>query len=112
MIMKMILQLLPLLILIPQRRRRRRMIAAAATATAAAAAAAAAAVVVVVVVVVVVAATTTVRAVTPRETLQIKLSISPSHGILTPGRPVLELILQRQAPGRVAIVILTLKSLV
>ena len=33
--------------------------------------------------------------------MQIKLSISPSHGILTPGGSVLALTLYRQAPGRV-----------
>ena len=34
--------------------------------------------------------------------LQIQLSISPSHNILTPGQPVPALTLQRQMPGRVA----------
>ena len=34
--------------------------------------------------------------------LQIKFSISPSHSILTPGRPVPTLTLSPQAPGRVA----------
>ena len=34
--------------------------------------------------------------------MQTKLSISPSHSILTPGRPVSALTLYRQAPGRVA----------
>ena len=34
--------------------------------------------------------------------IKIKLSTSPSHSILTPGRPVPALTLERQAPGRVA----------
>ena len=34
--------------------------------------------------------------------MQIKLSISPSHSILTPGQPVPALTLYRQVPGRVA----------
>ena len=33
---------------------------------------------------------------------EIKLYISPSHSILTPGQPIPALILERQAPGRVA----------
>ena len=37
-----------------------------------------------------------------RRKLQTKLSISPSHSILTPGQPVPALTLQHQAPGRVA----------
>ena len=41
-------------------------------------------------------------AATLRLKLQIQLSISPSHSILTPGQPVPALTLQRQAPGRVA----------
>ena len=45
---------------------------------------------------------TIVCAVTLRQKLQIKLAISPSHSILTPGRPVPALTLYRQAPGRVA----------
>ena len=36
------------------------------------------------------------------EKLQVKLSTSPSHTILTPGRPVPALTLYCQAPGRVA----------
>ena len=47
-------------------------------------------------------AKTSLRADTLRQKLQIKFSTSPSHSILTPGRPVPELIIQRQAPGRVA----------
>ena len=43
-----------------------------------------------------------VRAATLRYKLQTKLSISPNHSILTPGRPVPALTLERQAPGRVA----------
>ena len=39
---------------------------------------------------------------TLRYKLQIKLSVSPSHGILTPGQPAPALTLERQAPGRVA----------
>ena len=39
---------------------------------------------------------------TERYTLRIKLFISSSHSILKPGQPVPELILLRQAPGRVA----------
>ena len=42
------------------------------------------------------------RTIVPRLKLQIKLSTSPSHSILTPGRPVPALTLQRRAPGRVA----------
>ena len=52
------------------------------------------------------------RAATLRQKLQIKLSISPSHSILTPGQPVPELTLQRQAPGRVATGVAISKSLV
>ena len=48
------------------------------------------------------AAQTTVHAVTLRQHLQIKLSIPPSHSILTSGQPVPALTLFRQAPGRVA----------
>ena len=44
-------------------------------------------------------AQTVVRAATPREELQIKLFISPSHNILTPGRPVPVLTQYRQAPA-------------
>ena len=47
-------------------------------------------------------AQTSVRAATLRYKLQIQLSTSPSHSILTPGRPVPVLTLSRQAPGRVA----------
>ena len=57
-------------------------------------------------------AQTIVSAATPRHKLQIKLSTSPSHSILTPGRPVLALTLQRQAPGRVATGVPIFKSLV
>ena len=45
---------------------------------------------------------TVLRAATLRWKLQIKLSISPSHSILTPGQPVQALTLYRRAPGRVA----------
>ena len=51
-------------------------------------------------------------AVTLRQKLQIKLSISPVHSILTPGQPVSALILERQAPGRVATGVPIFKSLV
>ena len=44
--------------------------------------------------------------------LQIKLSVSPNHSILTPGRPVPALTLKRQAPGRVATGVPIFKSLV
>ena len=47
-------------------------------------------------------AKTTLRAATLRQKLQTKLSISPSHSILTPGQPVPALTLYLQAPGRVA----------
>ena len=46
-------------------------------------------------------AQTIVHAATLRQKLQIKLAVSPSHSILTPGRPVPALTLQRQVPGRV-----------
>ena len=39
---------------------------------------------------------------TLRQKLQIQLSVSPSHRILTPGQPAPALTLQHQAPGRVA----------
>ena len=42
------------------------------------------------------------RAATLRQRQQIKFSISPNHTILTPGQPVPELTLYRQAPDRVA----------
>ena len=57
-------------------------------------------------------AQTILRAATLRQKLQIKLSISPSHSILTPGRPVPALTLLRQAPGRVATGVPIFKSLV
>ena len=57
-------------------------------------------------------AQTILRAATLRQKLQIKLSISPSHSILTPGRPVPALTLWRQAPGRVATGVPMFKSLV
>ena len=41
-----------------------------------------------------------VRAVTLRQKLQIKLSISPSHSILALVRPVQALALEREAPGK------------
>ena len=46
-------------------------------------------------------AQTSLRAATLRQKLQIKLSTSPSHSILTPGRLVPTLTLSRKAPGRV-----------
>ena len=51
------------------------------------------------------------RAATLRYNLQIKLSISPSHGILTSGQQVPALTLCRQASGRVATGVPILKSL-
>ena len=57
-------------------------------------------------------APTSLRAATLRQNLQIKLSSSPSHSILTPDRPVPALTLQRQAPGRVVTGVPMLKSLV
>ena len=47
-----------------------------------------------------------------RQKLQIELSISPSHSILTPSRPVPALTLERQTPGRVATGVSMFKSLV
>ena len=47
-------------------------------------------------------AQTVVCAATLRWKLQIKLSVSPHHSILTPGKPVSALILYRQATGRAA----------
>ena len=43
-----------------------------------------------------------VRAVTLRQKLQIKLSISPSYSILTMGQPFPALTLLRREPGRAA----------
>ena len=57
-------------------------------------------------------AQTTLRAATLRWKVQVKLAIPPRHGILTPGQPVPALILQRQAPGRVATGVPHLKSVV
>ena len=57
-------------------------------------------------------AQTILRVATLRQKSQIKLSISPSHSILTPGRPVPELTLYRQAPSRVATGVPSFKSLV
>ena len=57
-------------------------------------------------------AQTTLRAATLRQKLQIKLSASPGHGILTPSQPVPALTLERQAPGRVASGTPIFKSLV
>ena len=57
-------------------------------------------------------AQTRVRAVTLRYKLQIKLSTSPSHSMLTPGQPVPALTLQHQAPGKVATRVPIFKSLV
>ena len=45
-------------------------------------------------------AQTILHAATLRQKLYIKLSILPSHSILTPGRPVPVLTLQCQAPGK------------
>ena len=47
-------------------------------------------------------ALTSLRAGTLRQKLQVQLSTSPGHSILTRGQPVPELALSRQAPGRVA----------
>ena len=44
--------------------------------------------------------------------LQIKLTTSPSHSILTPGQPVPALTVQCQAPGRIATGVPVFKSLV
>ena len=52
------------------------------------------------------------RAAILRWKLQIELSTSPTHSILTPGRPVPALTLERQAPGRVATGVPMFKSLV
>ena len=57
-------------------------------------------------------AKTILRAATLRYKLQIKRSTSPSHSILTPGRPVPVLTLKRQAPGRVATGVSIFESLV
>ena len=43
---------------------------------------------------------------------QIKLTVSPSHSILTPGQPAPALILRCQIPGRIATSILIFKLLV
>ena len=57
-------------------------------------------------------AQTSLRAATLRQKLQIKLSTSLSHSILTPGQPAPALTLERQAPGRVATGVPIFKSLV
>ena len=57
-------------------------------------------------------AQTILSAATLRYKLQIKRSTSPSHSILTPGRPVPVLTLSRQAPDRVATGVPIFKSLV
>ena len=57
-------------------------------------------------------AQTVLRAATLRQKLQIQLSISPGHSILTLDQPVPALILYRQAPGRVAPGVPVFKSLV
>ena len=57
-------------------------------------------------------AQTILRAATLRYKLQIQRSTSTSHSILTPGRLVPALTLQRQAPGRVATGVSMFKSLV
>ena len=56
-------------------------------------------------------AQTILRAATLRYKLQIQLSNSPSHSILTPGRLVPVLTLYRRAPGRVATGVPIFKSL-
>ena len=56
-------------------------------------------------------AQTVLPAATLRCKLQTKLPISPSHSILTPGKPVPALAPQRQAPGRIATSMLIFKSL-
>ena len=56
-------------------------------------------------------AQTVLPAATLRCKLQTKLPISPSHSILTPGKPVPALAPQCQAPGRVATSMLILKLL-
>ena len=56
-------------------------------------------------------AQTIVPAATLTKKLQIKLSISPSHSILTLGQPVPALTLQRQASGMVTTGVPTFKSL-
>ena len=55
---------------------------------------------------------TIVLAATPKGNLQIKLSVSPSQCMLTPGRPVPGMTLHRQAPGRVATRVSVFQSLV
>ena len=57
-------------------------------------------------------AQTILSAATLRQKLQIQLPTSPSHSILTPGRPVAALTLQCQASGRVATGVPSFKSLV
>ena len=57
-------------------------------------------------------AQTSLRAATLRWKLWIKLSTSPSHSILTPGRPVPVPTLYHQVPGRVATEVPIFKSLV
>ena len=57
-------------------------------------------------------AQTIVYAATPRQKLKKQLLISRIHSILTPGHPVQDLTLQRQAPGRVGTGKPVLKSLV
>ena len=57
-------------------------------------------------------AQTTARAATLKQKLQIKFSTSPSHSILTPGRPVPVLALKRQVPDTVATGMPIFKSMV
>ena len=57
-------------------------------------------------------AQTNVHAATLAQKLQIQLSVSPSHSILTPSKPVPALALFRQASGRVATGVSMLKSVV
>ena len=55
-------------------------------------------------------AQTAVRAATLRQRLQIKLAITPSHSILTPGQPDPPLTLSRKAAGRLGTGLPILKS--
>ena len=57
-------------------------------------------------------AQTIVYAATLAQKLQIKLSFSPNHSILTPGQPAPALTLSCQVPGRVATAVPVFKSLV
>ena len=57
-----------------------------------------------------VSAETIVRAATPKIKVQIQLSISPSHCILTPGQAVPALTPERRAPGGVVSEVSDVKS--